>query len=242
MVCLVMHLLLTFDVEPDYTTGDTDPYRHLNQFFKDIVPVLIKKEVPAILFITNEVIKRFTEDVLRCVDFFEIGVHTHPRLHNEFNQTDKLSHYPYEVQHKMIKRDYDIISTCMGIKPKLFRAGKFAANEDTIRVLRDIGIEIDSSLTIPYIFHFKALSKHPWRAFKENNLIRIPVLAVDMRAFDLSFNLKNIWIDILDGAANCCICLHSWFAARYNNFDTKKHRFISLNQFLENERLLPVEK
>jgi hypothetical protein len=46
----------------------------------------------------------------------------------------------------------------------------------------------------------------------------------------------------LDGAANCCICLHSWFAARYNNFDTKKHRFISLNQFLENERLLPVEK
>jgi hypothetical protein len=142
----------------------------------------------------------------------------------------------------MIKKDYDLIATHTGKKPKLFRAGKFAANKDTLRVLRDIGIEIDSSLTVPYIFHFKALSKHPWRAFKENNLIRIPVLAVDMRAFDLSFNLKNIWIDILDGAATCCICLHSWFASRYNNFYTKNHRFISLSQFLENERLLPVEK
>jgi peptidoglycan/xylan/chitin deacetylase (PgdA/CDA1 family) len=238
---LVMQLLLTFDVEPDYTTGDADPYRHLSKFFKNVMPTLIKKEIPAILFITNIVVKQFTEDILQFTDF-EIGVHTHPNYHEEYNKNNKLSRYPYEVQYKMIKKDYDLILTHTGKKPKLFRAGKFAANEDTLRVLRDIGIGIDSSLTVPYVFRFKALSKRPWRAFKEYNLIRIPVLAVDMRAFDLYFNLKNIWIDILDGEATCCICLHSWFAARYNHFDIKKYRFISLSQFLENERLLPVEK
>jgi peptidoglycan/xylan/chitin deacetylase (PgdA/CDA1 family) len=237
-----MQILLTFDVEPDYTTGDTDPCRHLNQFFRYIVPLLIKQEVPAVLFVTSGVAKRFAEYILRCTNFFEIGIHTHPNFHEEYNKNNKLSKYPYEVQYKMIKKDYDLISTLTGKNPKLFRAGKFAANEDTLRVLRDIGIQIDSSLTVPYVFRFRALSKRPWRVFKEDNLIRIPVLAVDMRAFDILFRLKNIWIDILDGEATCCICLHSWFTARYNHFDIKKYRFISLSQFLENERLLPVEK
>jgi hypothetical protein len=79
-------------------------------------------------------------------------------------------------------------------------------------------------------------------AFKEDGLIRIPVLAVDMRVFDLSFKLKNIWIDLFDGGTTCCICLHSWFAARYNRFDVKKYKFIPLSQLLENVRLLLVEK
>jgi peptidoglycan/xylan/chitin deacetylase (PgdA/CDA1 family) len=234
MVYLVMRLLLTFDVEPDYTTGDADPYRHLNQFFKDVVPVLIKKEVPAVLFITNEVVKRFTEDVLRCVDFFEIGVHTHPRLHDEFNQTDKLSHYPYEVQHKMIKRDYDIISTFMGIKPKLFRAGKLAANEDTLRVLRDIGIGIDSSLTVPYFFRFSTLSDRPWRAFVHDGLLRIPVLAVDYRVFDWSFKLKNLWINLIDSKeATCCVCFHSWYITGHALSLENKFNYVSFSQLRE---------
>jgi peptidoglycan/xylan/chitin deacetylase (PgdA/CDA1 family) len=238
-----MQLLLTIDVEPDYTTGGSDPYRHLNIFFREIVPKLIKNEVPAILFVTDEVVKHFTEDSLKCADFFEIGVHTHPNFHEEYNNYgNKLSNYPYEAQYKMVKRDYDLIATLIGKKPKLFRAGKFAANKDTLRVLRELSIPIDSSLTVPYVFRYRALSERPWRAFKEDGLIRIPVLAVDMRAFDLSFKLKNIWIGMLDGGTTCCICLHSWFAARYNRFDVKKYKFIPLSHLLENERLLLVEK
>jgi peptidoglycan/xylan/chitin deacetylase (PgdA/CDA1 family) len=218
MVCLVMRLLLTFDVEPDYTTGDTDPYRHLNQFFKDVVSVLIKKEVPAVLFLTNEVVKRFTEDVLRCVDFFEIGVHTHPRLH------------------KMIKRDYDIISTFTRIKPKLFRASKFAVNEDTLRVLRDIGIQIDSSLIVPYVFRFSTLSNRPWRAFVHDGLLRIPVLAVDYRVFDWPFKLKNIWINFIDSKeATCCVCLHSWYVTGHGLSLKNKFKYVSFRQLRENE-------
>jgi peptidoglycan/xylan/chitin deacetylase (PgdA/CDA1 family) len=240
MTFLDMRLLLTFDVEPSHTMGDIDPYRHLNIFFRNVVPTLVKKEVPAVLFVTNEVLKRFTEDILGCTDFFEIGIHTHPYFHGEYN--GKLSKFPYEVQYRMIKRDYDLIATLIGKKPKLFRAGNFAANKDTLQVLRELGIPIDSSLTVPYVFRYRALSERPWRAFKEDGLVRIPVLAVDRRVFDLSFKLKNIWIGMLDGRTTCCICLHSWFAARYNHFDIKKYKFISLSQLLENERLLLVEK
>jgi peptidoglycan/xylan/chitin deacetylase (PgdA/CDA1 family) len=226
-----MRLLLTFDVEPDYTTGDIDPYRHLSQFFKEIIPVLMKKEVPAVLFITNEVVKRFTEDVLRCADFFEIGIHTHPRSHDEFYQSDKLSHYPYEVQYKMIKKDYDIISIFTGKKPELFRAGKFAANEGTLRVLRDIGIRIDSSLTVPYVFRFSSLKYRPWRAFEQDGLLRIPVLAVDHRVFDWSFKLKYEWIKFIDvKVAYCCVCLHSWYITKHKLSVENKFKYISVKQ------------
>jgi hypothetical protein len=231
-----MHLLLTFNVEPDYTTGDTAPYRHLNQFLKDVVSVLIKKEVPAVLFITNEVVKLFTKDVLRCVDFFEIGVHTHPRLHDEFSQTDKLFHYPNEVQYKIIKRDYDIISTFMGIKPKLFNACKFAANEDTLHVLRDIGIQINRSLIVPYVFRFSTLSDGPLRAFVHDGLLRIPVLAVDHFVFNCSFKLKNLWINLIDSKeATCCVCFHSWYITGHGLSLDNKFKYVSFRQLREDE-------
>jgi len=231
---LVMQLLLTFDVEPDYTTGDSDPYRHLSKFFKNVMPTLIKKEIPAILFITNNVVKQFTEDILQFTDFFEIGVHTHPNNHEEYNKNNKLSKYPYEVQFKMIKKDYDLIATHTGKKPKLFRAGKFAANEDTLRVLRDIGIRIDSSLTVPYVFRFSTLSDRPWRAFVHDGLLRIPVLAVDYRVFDWSFKLKNLWINLIDSKeATCCVCFHSWYITGHALSLENKFKYVSCSQLRE---------
>jgi FkbM family methyltransferase len=116
-----MKLLLTFNVEPDYTTGNMCPYRHLKQFFRDIVPKLIKKEAPPVLFITNQMVKRFTEDILGCIDFFEI---------DEYNKNKKLSKYSHEAKYRMINRNYDLVEAFNRMRAKLFRADKFVVNRN----------------------------------------------------------------------------------------------------------------
>jgi hypothetical protein len=207
-----MKLLLTVDVEPDYTTGTVNPYEHLSTDFKRFLLFLREEGVPAVLFICGIVARNFRDLLQKYIDSFEVGVHTHPEYHPEYKEgLKRLNMYPPEEQFQMIKRDYDIIYKNLNIKPIAFRAGKLAADDITISLLKYLQIKIDSSLLVPYIFSLDAIKHKPWRIKEQNGIIRIPVIAADNRIIDGSFRIKANFIKFLDRTAVCCIMFHSWW-------------------------------
>jgi hypothetical protein len=66
-------------------------------------------------------VKRFTEDILGCIDFFEI---------DEYNKNKKLSKYSHEAKYRMINRTYDLVEAFNRMRAKLFRADKFVVNRN----------------------------------------------------------------------------------------------------------------
>ena len=233
-----MNLLLTVDVEPYYTTGTSDPYYHLRNDFKRFLDLLKRNDVAATLFICGVVARDIQDMLSDFVDYFDIGVHTHPEFHPEYRDgIAKLKMYNVEEQFQMIKRDYDMIHQNLGVRPNVFRAGKLAADRNTLQLLKNIDINMDSSLLIPYIFRLQAIKHKPWRVHLQDGVTRIPILAADSRVLEASFKLKNVFIKLLDNGAPVCIMFHSWWLKGYNLAKVErlfsKNRYCNLNDFLK---------
>jgi hypothetical protein len=207
-----MKLLLTVDVEPDYTTGTVNPYDHLSTYFRRFLFFIKEEELPAVLFICGVIAHNFRDMLQEYIDLFDVGVHTHPEYHPQYKDgLKRLNMYSPEEQFQMIKRDYDIIYKSLGVRPIAFRAGKLAADDTTISLLKYLEIKIDSSLLVPYIFRLDAIKHKPWRIREQNGVIRIPIIAADNRIIEESFRIKANFINLLDRAAVCCIMFHSWW-------------------------------
>jgi hypothetical protein len=207
-----MKLILTVDVEPDYTTGTVNPYDHLSTYFRRFLFFIKEEELPAVLFICGIVAHNFRDMLQGYVDSFDVGVHTHPEYHPQYKDgLKRLNMYLPEEQFQMIKRDYDMIYKSLGVRPIAFRAGKLAADDTTISLLKNLDIKIDSSLLVPYIFRLRAVKYKPWRTKEHNGIIRIPIIAADKRIIEKSFRMKAGFIDLLDREAVCCVMFHSWW-------------------------------
>ncbi len=74
----------------------------------------------------------------------DVGVHIHP--HHCPNETRHfLFDYSYEEQYEIIKNCTDAFEKMAGRKPASFRAGKYGANHDTLRILNELGYKYDFS-------------------------------------------------------------------------------------------------
>lgn len=74
----------------------------------------------------------------------EVGLHCHPsELH--FN-TKSINQYSKEKQAEIILYGINFIKKIINKKPICFRAGAYVLNEETLYVLDELGIKIDSSL------------------------------------------------------------------------------------------------
>ena len=74
----------------------------------------------------------------------DVGVHIHP--HHMFDQNRHfLWEYTYEEQYKIINDCTDLYQKMTGKKPLCFRAGKYGANNDTLKILSELGYKYDFS-------------------------------------------------------------------------------------------------
>jgi peptidoglycan/xylan/chitin deacetylase (PgdA/CDA1 family) len=64
--------------------------------------------------------------------------------------SDFFSRLPGEVQREVLERARELFIKLAGRTPVCFRAGSFAANRETLRILSDLGFKIDSSFSACY--------------------------------------------------------------------------------------------
>jgi peptidoglycan/xylan/chitin deacetylase (PgdA/CDA1 family) len=155
-----MPICITFDTERDYYSCQAN--RKLG--YKDKEFSMLERAIPTLLEIGDEYDIPYTfflcgEVAENCKVLFSdlgrhsIGIHTHPFTHRETfrgispndYQQDLLQEYTCDQQYQMISRDLQMVVDNLGLKPKVFRAGKFSANHDTFTVLEKLGFQVDCS-------------------------------------------------------------------------------------------------
>lgn len=90
----------------------------------------------------KEAIQKVCEEIMTFNQ--DIQIHLHPE-HFGDKTREELSQYNYEEQKYMIGECIRYYEDFVGRKAVAFRAGKFSANEDTLKALNYYGIRIDSS-------------------------------------------------------------------------------------------------
>ncbi len=85
-------------------------------------------------------------DVIRIIknEGHDVGVHIHPD-HMADPLRRFLWEYTYEEQFKIIQQCTDFYMDVVGVKPISFRAGRYGANDDTIKILDKLGYKYDFS-------------------------------------------------------------------------------------------------
>lgn len=86
------------------------------------------------------------EEVVQCIKErgHDIGVHLHPD-HMADKERRYLWQYSYAEQFEMISKCTELYVKMVGKKPLSFRAGRYGANNDTIRILEELGYKYDMS-------------------------------------------------------------------------------------------------
>jgi len=142
-----------------------DENKSRERFTRDINTILKianRYHVKLTFAIMPEVAKYFPKDVKH-----EIGLHIHPddeiiKAHcNLSRDSDALWDYPYKEQLEMIKFGKDYLEDVLGIEPKVFVAGKWSVNNDTIKALIKTNFTHDCSASQRKKFSYCDWSKLP---------------------------------------------------------------------------------
>lgn len=105
----------------------------------------------------------------------DVGVHIHPD-HMADRSKLFLSDYTYEQQYTIIKKCTDFYCNVLNETPVAFRAGKYGANSDTLRILEQLGYKTDFSQFYGQKWcHIQPPITKTHVKCTVNNLIEIPV-------------------------------------------------------------------
>lgn len=150
-----MKYICTVDVEAHRGNNPVDDliYGIINgeQFgLMKILNLLEKYNIKATFFVDfaevnswgKESIKKVCNDIIYMNQ--DVQVHLHPEHFGDKNR-EELNQYTYDEQKYMIGKCIEYYEEFIGRKPIAFRAGKFSANEDTLKVLNYYDMKIDSS-------------------------------------------------------------------------------------------------
>lgn len=121
-------------------------------------PIWDEYGINPIYFVSPEVL---TDDLSCCVLKDEIqkgaviGAHLHPDFigpEQSCSNDAPLERFPclgydYEIEKEKIRNLKEEIKKCLGVTPIWYRAARFGADEDTIKILDELGFKHDSSFT-----------------------------------------------------------------------------------------------
>ena len=197
----MIYTCFTFDVERDWRTPSTmyldknldlrrpviwDKYSF--SFCKKSMPKFLeifkKNKIAADFFITKEVAEneaKLIENMLS--EGHSLGVHVHPYSDMEVAGKFKLSErskdlletYEEESQRKMIARCKKSVYKYQ--KTKLFRSGKVSFNATTLKIIKELGFKLDSSVPKQKGFFLPRFWKNNFsrlKPFYEDGILRVP--------------------------------------------------------------------
>jgi hypothetical protein len=202
------------------------------------------------------------EDTRSVTDFLlnanqDVQLHVHPvyRYYYDFKRYGDPEKYPAkqferdflsaeteEQQLSLLQESCEIFRKCTGYSPTAFRAGDFAADQTTLRILNRLRIPIDSSFNPIYSLSNKSFDKRP----PEVNLVQkiegvweFPITVAKTRILegngyknlDMSA-MSSAEMEMLLNAANKCGMEHVTFISHC--FSTVKPKDIFYSSFRPN--------
>jgi phosphopantetheinyl transferase (holo-ACP synthase) len=163
----MIYLVITIDVEPDCSHN----WRLSNPLRFDGIKIGIKERLQPLfnkygiipVYLINNIVLEDKEsvDLFKNLEGrFELGTHLHP----EFIEPDKsvtnyagsimkadCCFYPPAVEFEKINNITELFRRQFSYQPLSFRAGRFAAKENTFRSLTELGYKVDTSVT-PHVY------------------------------------------------------------------------------------------
>ena len=127
---------------------------------------------------------------------FELAVHYHPQSFRGGEWKDYLGGYSYQEQKSQLREVIKDWTRALGIKPESFRPGNVSANDDTFRVLYELGFR-QGSVSVPErnLPEYKAVwvgaNPYPHHTSPSNRLIE-----GDMDFFEVPITIdreRRVW-------------------------------------------------
>lgn len=167
-----MNCLFTIDVEAHHGINGFDRLilgKIGTRYYgiSKIISILSQFEKKAIFFIDFAGVNTWGKDryerlcQLILDSGHEVQLHVHP-FHFD-GGSDYLFDYPYSKQKEYLTKAVELYCEILGYHPLAFRAGRYAADDNTIQILNQLNIKYDFS------YHHK----HPWCRISNHNIINV---------------------------------------------------------------------
>lgn len=148
MGCEPLYVCMTMDVErltEHSPTGGPTDWAFAARSVQSYCGLLTEYQLPATLFVVPDtaveqgaLLRKIAEETGS-----ELGLHMHPQGWKDHylnvEAHDYLGGYTAEEQHAILAEALTQVDQCLGERPRAFRGGNFSANDDTFRVLADLG-------------------------------------------------------------------------------------------------------
>ncbi len=175
-ITIMIYLVITIDVEPDCSSSwhlaDPLGFESVKTGIKERLQPLFNKYGIIPTYLINNIVLEDNESIGIFKGLggkFELGAHLHP----EFIEPDKsifnyagsnmeadCCFYPADIEFEKIKNITGLFKRQFGYPPVSFRAGRFAAKENTFKSLTELGYKVDTSIT-PYVCWNDLTHKQP---------------------------------------------------------------------------------
>ena len=219
-----------------YITIDIEAHRSIQEIqgagqdsLGTLLTVLRETACRATCFVDVCEVSRWGFDFMKATclriaaDGHRVELHVHPHHTTGDNGRWLLSEYTCEEQIGILTKAVADFQELTGRKPLAFRAGGFGANEDTLTILRNLGIEVDSS----FLWRRPGCHLRPQNKAEASEylgLIEIPLTpvvlmgtkSISRRVSSLDFNwiplfaLKRLYIELeRSGSKTAVFLLHS---------------------------------
>ncbi len=119
----------------------------------------------------------------------EVGVQLHPWVNppheEEVNQHNSFAgNLPYELERAKFMHLHETIQRNFGVKPLIYRAGRYGTGPNTASILQEAGIAIDTSVRSRFDYSpgggpdYSHLGLHPWWVDEARTLMELPLTSV----------------------------------------------------------------
>jgi len=141
-VCFTMDVERIGECSP---TGGPPDWAFGARSVQNYCDVLAERHIPATLFVVPEtaVMQGKLLRNIAAQTGAELGLHLHPQCWKDHylnvEAHDYLGGYTGEKQYAMLSEALEQVGDCLGDRPRAFRGGNVSANDDTFRVLTQLG-------------------------------------------------------------------------------------------------------
>ncbi|MBI1888493.1 MAG: polysaccharide deacetylase family protein [Candidatus Spechtbacteria bacterium] len=163
-VCFV-----SVDVEHDVGTGANKEFHGVTEMDK-ILRIFKKFEIPLTLFVTGDVLQKYSDEGKKWAEEYEIASHSYShRFLNELSDSERRED---------TRQFLELYQRIFHLRPSGFRAPSHIIDTEALKVLEEYGFIYDSSV-VPHYPPFKKYRGYKERAprepYRTGNIIEIPV-------------------------------------------------------------------
>ena len=174
-VAMVNHLLITIDTEidksKDWKVSSKENFSSVTTGIPERLGKVFSKYGARPTYLLSPEVIRNDDCVttIRSLKDCELGTHMHgdmigPNGHEgsmaNMATNAMQSSYPYEIERQKMANLTDLFISRFDYEPISFRAGRFAAGLNTLKILDELGYEVDSSVTPNIDWSFKEGNAH----------------------------------------------------------------------------------